>query len=305
MTALEHRGVVGGLTTTERSALLARSNAAGLQQLLVHVGAVAVTTTLIIERAPFWPAAMVVQGVLLNFLFTILHETVHRTPFATRWLNDLVGQVCGLVVLLGPRHFRHFHMAHHRYTNEPGKDPELAEPRPATRAQYVMYLSGIADWWWRIKTLVSTAAGPNNHDFVPERSQAIVRREAQLSLLAYAALGAVSIGASSAVLLTTWLVPLVLGGPFLRGYLLAEHAGCAHTDSMFANTRTTYTNAVVRRLAWNMAFHVEHHAFPAVPFHQLPAFHEHTQRHLACTENGYVRFNRNYLRSRTAEAVKS
>jgi len=302
--ATEHRGVVANLTSTEKSELLARSDAAGLRHLLVHGAAIAVTTTLIIVRVPLWPAAMLLQGVLLNFLFTTLHETVHRTPFKTRWLNDLVGQVCAFVVLLGPRHFRHFHMAHHRYTNEPGRDPELAGPRPATRLQYLMYLSGVPEWWSRLKTLAGNAAASNTDDFVPERSKAAMRREALLSLLGYAALGAASIWTSNAVLVTTWIVPLVLGGPFLRGYLLAEHTGCDHTDSMFANTRTTFTNVVVRRLAWNMPFHVEHHAFPAVPFHQLPAFHEHTRQHLAHTENGYVRFNGGFWAERDGVAAR-
>ena len=43
-----------------------------------------------------------------------------------------------------------------------------------------------------------------------------------------------------------------------------------------------------------MPYHAEHHAYPAVPFHKLPEFHEILQRHLKETENGYVRFHRRY-----------
>ena len=39
---------------------------------------------------------------------------------------------------------------------------------------------------------------------------------------------------------------------------------------MLENSRTTYTNALVRFLAWNMPFHAEHHAWPSIPFHALP-----------------------------------
>jgi fatty acid desaturase len=42
---------------------------------------------------------------------------------------------------------------------------------------------------------------------------------------------------------------------------------------MLENTRTTFTNAFVRRFAWNMPYHAEHHAYPAVPFHALPRLH--------------------------------
>jgi len=240
---------------------------------------------------------MLVQGILLNFLFTTLHETVHRTPFKTRWLNDTVGWLCAFVVLLGPQHFRHFHLAHHRFTNDPANDPELASGRPATPAQYAVYMSGFGDWSWRLRTLAKNALLANRDSYVQERARSAVRREACALIGLYVALAAMSVVLTTNLLVVTWVAPLLLGGPFLRGYLLAEHAGCPSVESMFDNTRTTFTNRVVRFIAWNMPFHAEHHVFPAVPFHQLPAFHEHTKRHLMSTADGYVTFNRRYLRA--------
>jgi hypothetical protein len=40
------------------------------------------------------------------------------------------------------------------------------------------------------------------------------------------------------------------------------------------NSRTVYMNPIVRFLYWNMNYHVEHHMFPMVPYHALPALHE-------------------------------
>ena len=42
---------------------------------------------------------------------------------------------------------------------------------------------------------------------------------------------------------------------------------------MLENSRTTRSLAPIRRLAWNMPYHAEHHAYPALPFHALPAAH--------------------------------
>ena len=92
-----------------------------------------------------------------------------------------------------------------------------------------------------------------------------------------------------------WLIPVLLGQPFLRLYLLAEHGDCPLVANMLENTRTTLTNAVVRFLTWNMPYHVEHHAYPAVPFHQLPALHREIRAHLYVTADGYARFTRAYL----------
>jgi fatty acid desaturase len=37
---------------------------------------------------------------------------------------------------------------------------------------------------------------------------------------------------------------------------------------------TVEVNPVVRFLYWNMNYHIDHHMYAAVPFHQLPKFHE-------------------------------
>jgi len=63
---------------------------------------------------------------------------------------------------------------------------------------------------------------------------------------------------------------------------------------MLENTRTTFTTRFMRVLAWNMPYHAEHHAYPIVPFHKLPAFHAIAQGHLKQTERGYIRFNRKF-----------
>ena len=91
---------------------------------------------------------------------------------------------------------------------------------------------------------------------------------------------------------------LLLGQPVLRLYLLAEHGRCPFVANMFENTRTTFTNALVRRLAWNMPYHAEHHAWPVVPFHRLPDLHVMTAPHLRVTAPGYAAFTVDYAQGR-------
>jgi fatty acid desaturase len=89
-----------------------------------------------------------------------------------------------------------------------------------------------------------------------------------------------------------------LAQPFLRLYLLAEHGDCPQVANMLENTRTTFTNRVVRFVAWNMPYHAEHHCYPAVPFHNLPALHDIAREQLQVTAPGYVAFSRDYLARR-------
>jgi len=112
--------------------------------------------------------------------------------------------------------------------------------------------------------------------------------EARVYLAAYVAIVLISLWAASPLALVGWwIVPLLIGQAFLRPYLLAEHTACAFTRDCLENTRTTRTLAVVRLFAWNMPYHAEHHAFPAVPFHALPRLHAHVRARLANLEPGY------------------
>ena len=95
-------------------------------------------------------------------------------------------------------------------------------------------------------------------------------KEARLYVACYVVLLLASLALHTALLLWVWIVPLIVGQLFLRPYLYAEHTGCERTRSAFQNTRTTYTGMVTRWFAWNMPYHVEHHAYPSIPFHALP-----------------------------------
>ena len=273
-----------------------RSDLRGLAHLAGHFGAIAVCTTLIAMRVPFWPILLPVQGILLVFLFTLLHETSHKTPFKSPAINDIVGHICGFILLIPARWFQYFHLAHHRHTQVLGKDPELETAKPETWPEYVLHVSGLPVWLGQVRTLLQNAIGQSDAAYIPTNQRKAIKTEARLYLLAYAPLIAASILTQSFLLIMFWILPMVMGQPFLRLYLLAEHGRCAFVANMFENTRTTFTNRIVRALAWNMPYHTEHHSYPAVPFHQLPALHEAMKEHLIETSAGYGAFNREYAR---------
>ncbi len=270
-----------------RRDLTTRSDRAGLLHLAGHGGAIAVTSALVLAGVPGWPLLLPVQGVLLVFLFTLLHETVHETPFASLRLNRIVGAVAGFVVVVPPLWFRYFHLAHHRHTHDPARDPELAGTRPMTKARYLWHLTGLPTWAANLRTLVANAWRVPGDAWIPGPARRRVTVEARGYLLAYAALLTVALGPA----LWLWVVPVLLGQPFLRAYLLAEHTRCPHVADMLENTRTTLTGRLVRFVAWNMPYHAEHHVWPTVPFHRLPALHALLRDRLRVTAPGYRAFN--------------
>lgn len=292
---MDHREFLRTLPLDERQRLNARSDAVGLIHLAAHWGLILCVGSLIVLKVPGWQVLVPVQGILIVFLFTLLHETCHMTPFETARLNSVVGKVCGFLLFLPPTWFRYFHFAHHRHTQDPDLDPELAEAKPETWSEYIVHVSGIPVLFGQVKTLVRNALGLCDDSFVPQQRWGAIATEARLMLALYAAVAVVGIAWNVSEILAVWIVPMLLGQPFLRLYLLAEHGRCPQVANMFENTRTTFTNSIIRKLAWNMPYHAEHHACPTVPFHRLPELHRLTQPHLRETEDGYGRFQSKFV----------
>jgi fatty acid desaturase len=277
-----------------------RSDAPGLIHLAIHFGALLLTGIGIwLARGTFWLwPAMFVHGVVLIFLFTPLHECIHRTAFKTRALNEAVAFVIGVLIVLPREYFRAFHFAHHRFTQDPARDPELATPKAVHLRHWLWQVSGIPYWIAQTRGTVGHAFGRAPETFYKdERQRRAVIFEARIVLAIYALVLVTSIATGSTAALVYWVGPALLGQPALRLYLMAEHGLCPLTPDMLANTRTTYTNALVRALAWNMPYHAEHHAYPAVPFHRLAEVNRAIAPRLKSTSPGYIAVQRHILRS--------
>ena len=289
----------GRLPDRELSALVERSDRKGLAHLVLHALVIVAAGTVYasaFETAWMLPAAWL-YGTSLVFLFAPLHETVHFTAFRSRWINRVVSAVCGWILVLPPRYFRAFHLEHHRYTQDPERDPELAVAPPSTWSGYLWRVSGFQYWTSRVRTMLMHATGRVAEPCIGSSERPAVVREARLHIASYIAFAMVSIAADSAALLWLWVVPIALGQPMLRLYLLAEHTGCPMVPDMLENSRTVHTNAIVRFLAWNMPYHAEHHAYAAIPFHALPRAHAALAPCVRVQSRGYARVHRELARS--------
>jgi fatty acid desaturase len=280
-----------GLDRDTLRRLSRRSNARGFLQLAAHGLTLAATGLLVwASRGRLWILpAMLAYGIVLNFVFCALHETIHRTAFASRRINDAVAWVTGAIMVLPAEYFRAFHFAHHRFTQDSARDPELALPPVSSLGVYLWRATGIPNWTKRLSITARHAlTGRVTEPFVTEAKRAAIVREARVLWCVYGAILALSLAFRSDAALIYWIFPLLLGQPFLRLYLMSEHADCALSDDMYANTRTTYTNGAVRLLAWQMPFHVEHHAFPAVPFHALVRVNALIRDRIEVDARGYL-----------------
>ena len=292
---ITHREALAAIAGDELVALKVTSDRAGLAQLAAHLGLL-VLTSLAVLHAPggFIVPALVGHGVVLVFLFSPLHECIHQTAFRSPWLNKFCAVLFGFIILLPPRGFTYFHMAHHRHTQDEKHDPELETPKPTTWGEYIYILTGVVYWREQLTSLVALSLGGPVPRYVPdtERARAALRNEARAYVAAYGFVAVLAVTFGWAWLIWLWIAPLLMGQPFLRAYLLAEHTDCPLVPDMLANSRTIFTNRLVRLLAWNMPYHTAHHALPVVPFHNLPALTERLRAHLKVTSEGYIDMHR-------------
>jgi fatty acid desaturase len=143
--------------------LTQRSDARGWLQLGSHVGLLSATAFLVwASRGQAWLVlAVALYGVVLCFPFCTLHETTHRTAFASAAPNELIAGLCGALLMLPPGYFRFFHFAHHRFTQDPARDPELTVAPAGTLTSYLWRVSGLPYWRDRLTVAFSRASAGN------------------------------------------------------------------------------------------------------------------------------------------------
>jgi fatty acid desaturase len=276
-------------------ALSRPSDRQGALRLAAHAGCICATGLLVWLALPSWSLlvpAMAVHGLTLVTLFAPMHECVHRTAFASRAANLAVGWVAGVLSFYNSTFYRHFHAWHHRYTQDPERDPELIYPKARTRLEYLKEISGYNFWARRAIDYPALALGRmEGLPFVPAAARREIALSMSVQLLIYLA-AAVAIGLGFRGVLYFWFLPVLLAQPVLRALLIVEHTGCSLDRNGLTNTRTTLAAPPIRLLMWNMPFHAEHHLYPTVPFHQLPALHRNIRSSLRHLASGYIAANR-------------
>src|SRR5437868_701072 len=130
-----------------------RSDLRGALRLAAHTGCIGATGLLVWLAEPLWyllVPAMALHGVTIVTLFAPMHECVHRTAFASRAANEIVGWIAGVLSFYNSAFYWHFHSWHHRYTQDPDRDPELMFPKAASRLEYLREISEITFWFRRL-----------------------------------------------------------------------------------------------------------------------------------------------------------
>ncbi len=223
---------------------------------------------------PVWLAYGVLYGSASDSRW---HEAGHGTAFKTLWMNNAVYEIASFMIMRNSATWRWSHARHHTDTYIVGRDPEIAVMRPGVLGKLLLSFVGIPEVWGYIPRMITNAISgptPDERTFVPQSEWPKVIRIARISLAIYAATIALALWMQSILPLMVIGLPRMYGAWHHIMTGLLQHGGLA--DNVIdhrLNSRTVYMNPVSRFIYWNMNYHVEHHMFPMVPYHALPALH--------------------------------
>jgi fatty acid desaturase len=254
---------------------------------------------------PFWIAYGVLYGSACDSRW---HECGHGTAFKTRWMNDVVYHIASFQVIRNPVNWRWSHARHHTDTIIVGRDAEIAWMHPIRLGLKALAYVGLVGTWASLKVLARNAAGrlsDDEKDYIPESEWPRAVFWARVHMAIYAVTAAVALAMLLAGMGWKAAIPfLLIGGPRVYGCWhmimtgLLQHGGLAEDvlDHRL-NSRTVYMNPVSRWIYWNMNYHVEHHMFPMVPYHALPALHEAIKHDLPAPDPSIYAAYRDMLRA--------
>ncbi len=190
--------------------------------------------------------------------FTPLHDASHRSLARARWLNEIIGRISALILAGNFPGFRYLHLEHHKFTNEPERDPDfwvsLGKPWLRPLRWMTMEIPYV--------TAYRRRAHVSNH---AER----IEIATWLPIIVGAILFGTALGYGK-VILFGWLIPAKIAGILLAyafDYLPHRpHAVSSRVDRFRAT--------VVQSDAWRTPlllyqnYHLIHHLYPAVPFYR-------------------------------------
>jgi Na+-transporting NADH:ubiquinone oxidoreductase subunit F len=206
------------------------------------------------------------------------HESSHGTAFKTDWLNNFLYEVASFMVMREATVWRWSHTRHHSDTIIVGRDPEIVVPRPPDIRSLLLNffaLPVIPAYFKKVLLHCTGRITPEEKTFIPESEYGKVILRARIYLLIYAGVIGLAVWQRSPLPLMFIGLPTLYGSWLMPIYGYTQHAGLAENvlDHRL-NCRTVYMNFIHRYLYWNMNYHVEHHMFPLVPYHNLPRLHE-------------------------------
>ena len=246
-----------------------------------------------------WPVVLVtivIIGIQQHALFILSHEATHFRMFDNRRINELIGRTCATAAGLSMCTYRVLHRLHHSHLYGP-QDPDMALHGGYPRGKWYLAgkllkdLSGLTaiktyGYFFGNPAADSTSgklqtpladATPSLRTAARNDQKVVIAVHVLLPLLMLALGGWNALG----MYLLLWVVPaFTVLQAILRLRAICEHGAVEDVSSPFTAARTHPSRFEPAQLLARLTlfphhvnYHVEHHAYPAVPHYRLPQLH--------------------------------
>ncbi|KAL6069560.1 Delta(12)-fatty acid dehydrogenase [Balamuthia mandrillaris] len=227
----------------------------------------------VVQPQPSWKLTvlcLILSSVASFGMFTVLHDSAHRSVSQVRFLNDLFGSLS--MMFLGPfvsfDAFRWVHLRHHKYTNDPQKDPDMWASRGSGA------LAGVV--------LPLKWASPEIHyyySYLPILFTQRPKSEILTTVGTIFALVSMTVTLSSmgyfSPLFQFWILPSRIAIFFLAfsfDYLPHQPHSVTNDEDRFRTTFYLSSAGLIRPflslVMLYQNYHVIHHLYPLVPFYR-------------------------------------
>lgn len=217
-----------------------------------------------------WVATLILAA-FTYMSYTPLHEAAHANIHGShenlRWLNDLCGYLVAPLIAAPYASHRLEHFRHHRYTNQPDKDPDYmisGMGRGPLRAIFT-----VLRFFW----LQNSFFARQHWQMASMKERCIYCSEVTLSLgWRVVFLTLVDVNGAAWVVLLGYL----MGGMF-TAYWFAYRPHIPYKNpARYQNTNSLIMPVWMKPLEWfwlGQNLHSIHHLFPRVPFYRYHALH--------------------------------
>ena len=235
------------------------------------------------------------------------HETVHRTAFKTRWINEVFCYISFFQLHSEPLGFRWSHTFHHSNTlqTEGEYDHEIEVSRPTDLLKFFLKFIPLTDLFYiHQSSFVNTTKlalgimNPGSKITAPKDQQKKITRNARVILFIWLLIIIVSFYFNTWWPIVFYFLPTFVGRPLHFAVNVTQHlAAKVDIKDHRLSSYTIILNSILSFYYWHMEYHIEHHLFPMVPSYNLKKLRKEIENELPKPFNGLFDFYKKVLPS--------
>jgi fatty acid desaturase len=170
-----------------------------------------------------------------------------------------------------------------------------------TLGEYLSVTLGFTFYIDAVKQLARHCAGrftESERAFLPASQVHKVAVNSRIMAVCYLTMLGYGLMFASAWPFLLYFIPRLVGGCIVNAYINTQHMCMAedrHDHRL--TTRSIRCSWPERLLYWNMNYHIEHHLYPAVPFHALSSLNEQIGNQLPPPVRNVVAANADIVRA--------